>query len=179
MTSITPPSESPSRAASLMTLTISAEASGSMQRTSSASTASRSSGPGRNPAVARAEPIWITWDTIRTPNSPRSFLARAPAATRAAVSLAEARSSTSRASVNPYFCMPARSAWPGRTWVSGARVGPSSALGDISVCHFSGLRFHSELPIWIATGEPSVRPWRTPPMRVISSRSNRMRGPRP
>ena len=36
--------------------------------------------------------------------------ASAPAATRAAVSRALARSSTSRASVKPYFCIPARSA---------------------------------------------------------------------
>ncbi len=41
-------------------------------------------------------------------------MATAPAATRAAVSRAEARSSTSRASVKPYFCMPGRSACPGR-----------------------------------------------------------------
>ena len=52
------------------------------------------------------------------------LLATAPAATRAAVSRATARSSTSRASVKPYFCMPARSAWPGRGWVSGAFVAP-------------------------------------------------------
>ena len=81
----------------------------------------------------------------------------APAATRAAVSRAEARSSTSRASVKPYFCMPARSAWPGRGWVSGVAVSPGA--GDISSVHF---RSHSELPISMATGEPSVRPWRMP-----------------
>ena len=102
-----------------------------------------------------------------------------PAATRAAVSRADARSSTSRASVKPYFCMPARSAWPGRTWVSGACVGPSSARTDISFCHLSGSRSHSVFPTSMATGEPSVRPCRTPPMIVTSSCSNRMRGPRP
>jgi hypothetical protein len=82
-------------------------------------------------------------------------LASAPAATRAAVSRADARSSTSRASVNPYFCMPARSACPGRTCVSGSFVAPGA--GDISSCHRS-LRNHSVFLISIATGEPSVRP---------------------
>ena len=62
------------------------------------------------PALERAGPIWITWDRIPICKLPRSFLASAPAATRAAVSRALARSSTSRASVKPYFCMPARSA---------------------------------------------------------------------
>ena len=42
-----------------------------------------------------------------------------PSATRAAVSRADARSRTGRASSNPYFCMPTRSAWPGRGRVSG------------------------------------------------------------
>ena len=50
--------------------------------------------------------------------------------------------------------------------------------GDISSCHLS-LRIHSVLPISIATGEPSVRPWRTPPTSVSSSASKRWRGPRP
>src|SRR5437763_7406822 len=31
----------------------------------------------------------------------------------------------------------------------------------------------------MATGDPRVRPWRTPPTSVTSSRSNRIRGPRP
>ena len=31
----------------------------------------------------------------------------------------------------------------------------------------------------MATGEPRVRPWRTPPIRVSSSCSKRIRGPRP
>ena len=105
-----------------------------------------------------------------------SNLTTAPAATRAAVSRALARSSTSRASSKPYFCIPARSACPGRTWVSGAAVAPGA--GDISACHLS-LRVHSVLAISMATGEPSVRPWRTPPISVSSSTSKRWRGPRP
>ena len=48
--------------------------------------------------------------------------------------------------------------------------------GDISSCHLS-LRNHSVFLISIATGEPSVRPWRTPPISVSSSCSNFWRGP--
>ena len=44
--------------------------------------------------------------------------------------------------------------------------------GDISSCHFG----HSVLWITIETGEPRVRPWRTPPRSSTSSRSKRMRG---
>ncbi len=55
-------------------------------------------------------PIWTTWLTIPIPNSARNAFDTAPAATRAAVSRAEARSRTSRASPKPYFCMPGRSA---------------------------------------------------------------------
>ena len=100
-------------------------------------------------------------------------MARLPAATRAAVSRADARSSTSRASAKPYFCMPARSAWPGRGWVRTLAGAPGS--GDISSVHFG----HSVLAISIATGEPNVRPCLSPPMSVISSCSKRIRGPRP
>ena len=71
-----------------------------------------------------------------------------PTATRAAVSRALARSRIGRASVCPYFCMPARSAWPGRGRVSGAlRAWPASSSGStgsaaITVSHLG----HSELP---------------------------------
>ena len=56
----------------------------------------------------------MTCETISTPSARRNALASAPPATRAAVSRALARSSTLRTSVKPYFCTPARSAWPGR-----------------------------------------------------------------
>src|SRR6202453_4591963 len=46
--------------------------------------------------------------------------ATSPSATRAAVSRALARSRTGRASSKPYFCIPVRSACPGRGRVSGA-----------------------------------------------------------
>ena len=107
------------------------------------------------------------------PSVRSNALASAPAATRAAVSRALARSSTSRASVNPYFCMPARSAWPGRGCVSGAAVAPGA--DDISSAHFPVA--HSLLRMTIAIGEPSVRPCRIPPRSSSSSCSKRMRGP--
>ena len=113
------------------------------------------------------------WLTMETPRWVSSSLARVPAATRAAVSRAEARSSTSRASSKPYLSMPGRSAWPGRGWVSTLEGAPGS--GDISSVHFG----HSVLAISMATGDPSVRPCRMPPTREISSASKRIRGPRP
>ena len=108
-------------------------------------------------------------------------MATRPSATRAAVSRAEARSSTGRASSKSYFCMPARSAWPGRGRVRAAlRAWPSSTSAstgsaDITVSHFG----HSVLPIVIATGPPWLRPCRTPPVIVTASCSNFMRAPRP
>ena len=111
----------------------------------------------------------------------RYCLATSPSATRAAVSRALARSSTGRASSWPYFCIPARSAWPGRGRVSGAlraRFSRSSAgtgSGDITVSHFG----HSVLATRIATGPPSVRPCRVPPVISTSSCSNFIRAPRP
>ena len=70
--------------------------------------------------------------------------------------LALARSSTSRASPNPYFCIPARSACPGRGRVNGAlrarSLMSSSETGsvDITFSHFG----HSVLAITTATGPP-------------------------
>ena len=110
-----------------------------------------------------------------------SRLATSPSATRAAVSRALARSSTGRASAWPNFCIPARSAWPGRGLVSGAflawasSVAWSTGSGDMTVSHFG----HSVFAILIATGPPSVRPCRTPPVSSTSSRSNVIRAPRP
>ena len=118
----------------------------------------------------------MTCEMTSTPIVRSKAFANAPAATRAAVSRALARSRTSRASVKPYFCIPARSAWPGRTFVSGSAVAPGA--GSISLCHLSE-RNHSLFLISMATGEPRVRPWRTPPTKVTSSFSNLWRGPRP
>ena len=67
-------------------------------------------------------------DQASMPSSRRKARATPPAATRAAVSRAEARSRTLRTSLKPYLRAPARSAWPGRTRVTGvARLLPSSA----------------------------------------------------
>ncbi|CAM5702931.1 hypothetical protein SALBM135S_00982 [Streptomyces alboniger] len=107
--------------------------------------------------------------------------ATAPSATRAAVSRAEARSRIGLASSKPYFCMPARSAWPGRGRVSGALraiVASSSGSTGSADMTFSHLG-HSVLPTMIATGPPMVRPCRTPPRKVTSSFSNFIRAPRP
>ena len=103
----------------------------------------RSSAPGRRraprgrcaagttPAGARTVPSSTTCDTSVAPVvCSTNWAAISPSATRAAVSRALARSSIGRASSKPYFCMPTRSAWPGRGRVSGApRLSPASDLG--------------------------------------------------
>ena len=57
-----------------------------------------------------------------------SVLQIAPAATRAVVSRADARSRMSRASSRSYLSMPVRSAWPGRTRVTARLRGVGIAL---------------------------------------------------
>ena len=74
-------------------------------------------------------PIADTWLASRMPNRASSWRASEPAATRAAVSRALARSSTSRMSSWSYLSAPARSAWPGRGRVTGGAVGAGGALG--------------------------------------------------
>ena len=181
-TSTTPPRVSPARWASSTSATIAAEVCGSRQRTGSASRRASASGAGDGGVSGRAaSPKATVWETIRTPSSPRKARATVPRATRAAVSRAEARSRRGRASSKPYFCMPVRSAWPGRGRVSAAlraRPSSSSAGTGSAAITFSHLG-HSVLPTWIATGEPRVRPWRTPPRIVTASCSNFMRAPRP
>src|SRR4051794_40422372 len=110
-TSTTPPSVSPSSWARSMAATIALAASGSRQRTGSASRRATSSGSGTEPYGASAVPIRTTWETIRASSvCSRNADATAPSATRAAVSRADARSRIGRASSQPYFCMPTRSA---------------------------------------------------------------------
>ena len=78
----------------------------------------------------------MTCETTSTPSARRNALAIAPPATRAAVSRALARSSTLRTSVKPYFCTPARSAWPGRgRWTSGTAA--STGHGFIRSSQFA------------------------------------------
>ena len=74
-------------------------------------------------------PMTDTWLAMRTPNRPSSCRARLPAATRAAVSRALARSRTSRMSSCPYLIAPARSACPGRGRVTSALRTPVAPSG--------------------------------------------------
>ena len=81
----------------------------------------------------------------------------------------------------PNFCMPARSACPGRGLVSGAflacpaSTASSTGSADMTVSHLG----HSVLAILIAIGPPSVMPCRTPAVSSTSSCSNVIRAPRP
>ena len=110
-TSTTPPSVSAAFFAASTSATIRALASASRQRSGSASMRAASSGVGRSPGLTATGPSSTTWETISMPSAWRtSALATVPTATRAAVSRALARSRIGRASVCPYFCMPARSA---------------------------------------------------------------------
>ena len=85
--------------------------------------------PGLAATRARVPPR-ATRSRCRAPGASRA-LATVPTAQRAAVSRALARSRIGRASVWPYFCMPARSAWPGRGRVSGAlRAWSASSSGS-------------------------------------------------
>ena len=191
-TSTTPPRVSPSLWAASTSATIAAEPAGSNARTGSASSASTSSAVGSGASSATdAAPMATVWETRRMPYAwSRKRAATSPRATRAAVSRAEARSSTGRASSNAYFCIPTRSAWPGRGRVSGrlraisfsaltssaaASSSASTGSGLMTVLHFG----HSVFPTRIATGDPRVRPWRTPPRNSTSSCSNLIRAPRP
>ena len=90
--------------------TIAASASGSRQRTGDSSIASKSSGPGSPRSETLTDAIRSTWLWTLTPSAARNSFASAPAATRAAVSRALARSSTLRTSRCPYFSDPTRSA---------------------------------------------------------------------
>ncbi len=130
-TSTTPPRVSPSLCAWSICATIASLAAASRQRTGSASSRATSPGSGTVPYGACAAPSSTTCETISTPVVSRRYeRATVPSATRAAVSRAEARSRTGRASSKPYFCMPARSAWPGRGRVRGAlRADCSSSAG--------------------------------------------------
>ena len=171
---------SPAALAASTAAAIRPSASPSRQRTGEASISSRSAGVGSDRERVAAGPSRTTWLTTPTPTWPSRALAAAPAATRAAVSRALARSSTGRASAKPYFCMPVRSAWPGRGRVStpfpvAAASGSATGSGLITSVHLG----HSLLAMRTARGEPRVRPWRSPPSTSSWSCSKRMRLPRP
>ena len=181
-TSTTPPRVSPALWAASTAATIRSLVPASKQRSGSASSAATSPGPGSGaPSGTRTSAMAVVWETSRMPSAASTCEATTPSATRVAVSRAEARSSTGRASSKPYFCMPVRSACPGRGRVSGAlRARPSRTCGStgselITSCHLG----HSVLAISMATGPPWVTPWRTPPRMRTRSCSNFMRAPRP
>src|SRR4051794_1811159 len=181
-TSTTPPSVSPSLRTRSISSTIATDVSGSAQRTGSASMSDSRSAAGRTPTGVCTAPMATTWLSTAAPSTwSRNALATAPSATRAAVSRALARSSTGRASLNPYFCMPTRSACPGRGRVSGAARASSASTdsstgsGAMTCSHFG----HSLFPTRTANGEPSESPWRNPPRISTSSCSNDIRAPRP
>jgi hypothetical protein len=109
-----PPRDSFSFRRRSISATIAPEASASRQRTGESSTSSKSSGARSSAWGALTEAIWITWLWTLTPSARRNSFAIEPAATRAAVSRALARSRTLRTSLKPYFWRPARSACPGR-----------------------------------------------------------------
>ena len=154
-TSNTPPTVSPFERASSIRAIIRVSASGSGQRSGEASAASRgrlaASGSTATPPTSAVN------DQTSTPSSARNARATPPAATRAAVSRADARSSTLRTSLKPYFTAPARSAWPGRTRVTGvARLLPPSArasqLGRLVVAE--RLDLHDPRPVLpVAVGD--------------------------
>src|SRR6202521_4135793 len=101
------------------------------------------------------------------PNSRSGSWATPPAATRAAVSRALARSRTSRASFAPYLSMPARSAWPGRTRVIRLRLTSSAAAGlsrrqtsdglALALCGIDGHALAPVLPVSVRDLERNRR----------------------
>jgi len=186
-TSKTPPTVSPAERASSIRAIIAVSASGSGQRNGEASASSRD-----RVALAGSRatpPTSAVNDQTSMPSSRRKARATAPAATRAAVSRADARSSTFRTSLKPYLSAPARSAWPGRTLVTGvARLLPPSAAAASSAASMSErgptcmtrVQFsQSRLRTSSRMGDPSVRPWRTPPRISARSCSMAWRAPRP
>ncbi len=107
-TSNTPPTVSPAERASSIRAIIAASASGSGQRSGDASASSR--GRVQLAGSTATPPTSAVNDHVSIPSSRRNARATPPAATRAAVSRADARSSTLRTSLKPYLRAPARSA---------------------------------------------------------------------
>ena len=175
-TSNTPPSVSPLRRISSMSAIMRASAVWSRHRNGDASMRSRSSGPTATSSAALTLPISITCERTWMPSAARNDLQTVPIATRAAVSRALARSRIGRASSNPNFCIPARSAWPGRGRVrAGSSARASSSPTAMICCHFG----HSVLWTTSEIGEPMVRPWRMPPRISRRSSSSFILVPRP
>ena len=174
MTSTVPPTVLPVFfARSITAIALLAAAGSAIRRSLFSDVTARS----QHPRVSRETqtlPIETTCPAISTPTSRNTIRARAPAATRAAVSLALALSRTFRTSRWPYLRTPGRSACPGRAVVrAGIRL-PSPSWAIFSR-QFSQSRFRRSM----ATGPPSVLPKRTPERTSTSSLSICMRSPRP
>ena len=115
---------------------------------------------GRSLTGACTEAIWMTCECTATPSARRNTLHSAPPATRAAVSRAEARSRMLRTSDCLYFCVPTRSAWPGRgRWTSarllGHRPGAHALLpvGVVAVRHLQRDRAAERATVADAAGD--------------------------
>ena len=133
-----------------------------------------STAAGSAPASGSASPATVDADLARAAPSRRRRPRRCTAVCRA-----DARSSASRTSASPYFCTPARSAWPGRgsvtAFVPFPSGSPSGGHGLIPHVQF----LWSRLRTTSASGVPSVRPWRRPASTSTSSVSICWRGERP
>ncbi len=179
-TSQMPPRVLPARLAASMRSIMSASAFASSVRSCEASDASlRFAGIGSGRS-ASTPPRCTRWLPTETPSCSSRRRAMAPAATRAVVSRADARSRMSRASSRSYLRIPVRSAWPGRTRVTARRRSVPSAsvsrgAGSMIACQFA----QSRLRMSIAMGPPNVSPARTPERISAVSRSICMRRPRP
>ena len=118
-----------------------------------------------------------TWLRISVPKRRSRAFATPPAATRAAVSRALARSRIGRRSSVPYLSIPARSAWPGRGRVIGSTW--TSSPGAHTAMRSASQLTKSLLGISSVSGLPMVRPWRRPDFTIARSVSIFMRPPRP
>ncbi len=116
-----------------------------------------------------------TYENTSTPSSARNSRAMPAAATRAAVSRALARSRTLRQSSVSVLSAPTKSACPGRGETSRSKSAGGSPNAAMRPVQFSQSRFLTVSD----TGEPSVRPNRTPPVTSTTSRSIFWRPPRP
>ena len=174
-TSKMPPSVSLSCPAALMAARMRSVASPSRARTGLSSTPSKSASDRSSRMGACSGPTCTTWLRTSMPYRRMRALATPPAATRAAVSRALARSRMLRRSSVSYFCMPARSAWPGRGSVIGSTSDAGSQMAMRSSDQFAKSRFITIS----ATGLPSVRPCRMPAVTCTRSVSIFCRPPRP
>ena len=161
MTSTTPPRESPTLAAALTSATMAASASGSKQRTCDSSTPGRSAR--RRPQCGLGD---HRTDLHHVADDADAQLGQEGlgqgAGRHAGGRLPGGGPLEDVTGVVEAILLHARAGRRGRAGAGSAasRYGPGP--GDISCSHFG----HSVLPISMATGDPRVRPCRTPAIRV-------------